>query len=252
MHHSLNKPIMSTNIFNPQRQYHFVLRQFSLYQQRWFIAAAVIFGLMLIISVLHALFNPLSLYGIRDNYNGFFFIGGIILTSQIFKELHYPNRSYSFLSLPASTLDKLIASWLLTSPLYIIVFTLGSFVIYAISFLIAGIPFSFSHFFTASYGNTITTYLVVQTIFFWGACYFKKNNLLKTLLFLILLFFVLGIYTISMAWIFIGEGTQIQIHSPGFQQLWVGTLKTIIEVSFWLLGPYMLLMSYYTLKERQV
>jgi hypothetical protein len=246
---------MSTNIFNPQRQYLFVQRQFSLFQQRWAIAAAVIFGLMLIISIFHALFITGNPTGIRGNYNGFFFIGGIILTSPIFKELHYPNRSYSFLSLPASTLEKLIGSWLLTSPLYIIVFTLISFVIYLISLLIAGAPFAFSNFFTESYGDTISNYLVIQTIFLWGACYFRKNNLLKTLLSIIMLFIAVAIYTVLLKNLFFGPGGgfvvtvgDFQVYSEEFKNTFVLVMKFLFSA----LGPYMLLVSYYTLKERQV
>lgn len=247
---------MSTNIFNPQRQSLFVQRQFWLYQHRWLMAAAVIVGLAVIFSALHILFNPAgnagTIQAIRQMHNALFFIGGIILTSQIFLELHYPNRSYSFLSLPASTLDKLTGSWLLTSPLYILAFGLISFVIHFATFLLAGIPYSFSYFFTESYGTAVSNYLVIQTIFLWGACYFRKNNLLKTLLAMIVLFIVVGIFTISLLWVFFGGGTAVHISSPNFQNFLESGFATLMQIFFWALGPYMLLMSYFTLKERQV
>lgn len=246
---------MSSNIFNPQRQYYFVLRQFWLFQNRWAIAAGAIFGILLIVSILIALYNPIALFGVREFYNAVFIFGGLILTSQIFMELHAPNRSYSFLSLPASTLEKLAGSWLFTSPLYIVVFYFITFIIYLVSFLIAGEAFSFSYFFTPSMGHTIANYMVIQTIFLWGACYFRKNNFLKTLLALIVFLIGIGIYTGLLGLLLMdGQGFTITIDdSHSLNEATNNIYAPMMKFLFWgALGPYMLIMSYFTLKERQV
>lgn len=246
---------MFTNSYNPQRQLLLLRRQLSVSQQTWLIAAGAIFGLLLIISVLVATFNPAELPDVQGFYLAAFTFGGLIFTSLIFKELHSPHRSYFFLTLPASTLEKLTAAWLLTSPLYILAFTLISFIIYFISFLIAGIPFSFAYFFNDGLGEASLSYMVIQTIFLWGAVYFRKNNFLKTLLSLILLAIGLGMYA-GLLGVLLFESSTISITPTSHPEL-IAFMEQVIgpafQFLFWaVLGPYMLVMTYFTLKEREV
>ena len=246
---------MYTNSYNPQRQMLLVRRQLSVSKQTWLIAAGAIFGLLLIISVLVAVFNPADLPEVQGFYLAAFTFGGLIFTSLIFKELHSPHRSYFFLTLPASTLEKLAGAWLLTSPLYILGFTIVSFIIYFISFLIAGVPFSLSYFYNGGLGEAILSYMVIQTIFLWGAVYFRKNNFLKTLLCLILLGISLGVYA-GLLGVLLFEGNSISITPTSHPELIAfmeqGVAPTF-QFLFWgVLGPYMLVTAYFTLKEREV
>lgn len=244
---------MFTNSYNPQRQLLFVRRQLALFQQPWLIAAGVVFGLLLIISILAAIYNPQQLYEIQGLYLAALLIGGLIFTSQIFKELHSPHRSYFFLTLPASTLEKLAGAWLLTSPIYILGFTLISFIIFLISFLIGGIPFSLSYFFNEELGGTITSYMVTQTIFLWGAVYFRKNNFLKTVLTLIGFILCLAAYVGLLVWLNFIAGGKMLITSEEVSPQFENIITLTSEIfSYAIFGPYMLLMSYFTLKERQV
>lgn len=246
---------MSTNIFNPQRQYLFVQRQISFFQDRWVIAGAAVFGLLLIFSLGMAIINPIELYGLLGFHSAVFFFGGLILTSQIFSELHSSHQSYSLLTLPASTLEKLLGSWLITSPIYTIAFWAISFFTYCLSFLIAGESIALSHFFSEELWGSIGSYLVFQTIFLWGACYFRKNNFLKTALALIGLAIALGLFTVTLGYFLLNHhGLTFTTEDHGELTMVTNTfLKPTIEFLFRVvLGPYMLLMSYFTLKERQV
>ncbi len=244
---------MSTNSYNPQRQLLFVRRQLTLSQQTWLIAAGAIFGLLLIVTVLAAVFNTQELYQIQGFYLATFFFGGLIFTSMAFKELHSPHRSYFFLTLPASTLEKLVGAWLITSPLYIVGFTLLSFVVFLLGFLITGVPFSLSYFFNSGLVEVIISYLVIQTIFLWGACYFRKNNFLKTVLSLIVIGIVFAMYLGLLVWLFFETNGHAQVNEKDVAPWLTETISNSAQVFFFgILGPYMLLMSYFTLKERQV
>lgn len=247
---------MSTNIFNPNRQYLFVQRQISIFQDRWVIAGAAIFGLLLIFSVGTAIINPVELHGgILGFYSAVFFFGGLILTSQIFSELHSSHQSYSLLTLPASTFEKLIGSWFITSPFYTIIFWIISFTTYCLSFLIAGESLPLSPFFSEELWNSIGSYLIFQTIFLWGACYFRKNNFLKTVLALIGLAIVLALFTVTLGYFVLNHHgltftTEDHVELTMVTNSFFGpTIEFLFKA---LLGPYMLLMSYFTLKERQV
>lgn len=246
---------MSSSTFNPRRQYLLVRRQWALFQQSWLIAAAVVLLGLLIVYGIHAYANNST--GLVEQLQGLylfaFVLGGFIFTSQIFKELHAPNQSYAFLTLPSSTLEKLTAAWLITSPLYILAYSLLTFMLYLVSVIIAGDGFPISYFFNKLFGGTIIFYLIFQTIFLWGACYFRKNNFLKTLLTLIIFFIGLGMFGALLAWgIFFNEGPGGAFLGSESQSSLMPAYETLTQVFFWVLGPYMLVVTYFTLKERQV
>lgn len=249
---------MYTSTYNPNRQYLFLVRQITLFKQRWIIAAAAVFGLLLLSSLATAYLNPDKLMNMLIVYAFVFFIGGLIFSSQVFMELNSPNQAYSFLTLPVSTLEKLFGSWLLTTPLYILVYTFVTYTIYLLSTLITGFAISpFEHFGWEAYFELIGAYLVIQTIFLWGACYFKKNNFLKTVLSLIVFVSALCLWGVFLVWVLFGEQRELSVTPSetqeainSFLEAW---LAPTLEFLFWgVLGPFMLLISYFTLKEREL
>ena len=244
---------MSTNTFHPQRQYLFVLRQFSLYQNRWTIGAAAVFGLLLIVTLGAAILAPAELFDVREFYIPVFYIGGLIFTSQIFSELHSQNQSYSLLTLPASTLEKLLGAWFITSPLYVVLYSVLSFIIFSLGSLVAGQPSSIVLFFTESYWHSIASYMVIQTIFLWGACYFRNYNFLKTGLSIIVLFLVAGLYLISLYYFILDHQPITPQNKEELNYFNHNIFSPTAEFLFWvILAPYMLVTTYFTLKERQV
>lgn len=244
---------MYTSLYNPNRQYHFVLRQATLFKQRWIIAAAALFGVMLLISLFTAYTNPNGLAGMREFYTVIFVITGLIFTSQVFMELHAPNQAYAFLTLPVSTLEKLIGSWFITSPLYVLVFTAATYAIYLISSLVSGFAVSPASFFTQDFLYNIGSYMVIQTIFLWGASFFRKNNFLKTVLSLLLLFISLGLWGGLLIWLFYGQEINVTGADAEIEATVENILKPAMQFLYWgVLGPYMLVTTYFTLKERQL
>ncbi|WP_224998479.1 hypothetical protein [Cesiribacter sp. SM1] len=247
---------MYSNLYSTPRQYNFILRQLSLFRQSWSVAAAAIFGLLFIISVFIGYFKSTGLYQLPAGlYYGFLTLIGLIFTSQIFQELHTPNRSYAFLTLPVSTLEKLIASWLLSSPIFILAYTAATFLIYLISTLVAGMPEMALEYFTDEYWSTIANYMVIQTIFLWGACYFRKNNFLKTVLVLVVLPMVIGLYALLLILLFFGGASNININpdTVTINDTVLPNLGLFMKILWYaVLGPYMLLTTYFTLKERQL
>ncbi|MBW3546095.1 MAG: hypothetical protein KY428_10950 [Bacteroidetes bacterium] len=244
---------MYTSLYNPNRQYHFVLRQATLFKQRWIIAAAALFGVMLLISLFTAYTNPNGLAGMIEFYTVVFVITGLIFTSQVFMELHAPNQAYAFLTLPVSTLEKLLGSWFITSPLYVLVYTAATYAIYLISTLVSGFAVSPASFFTTDFLYTIASYMVIQTIFLWGASFFRKNNFLKTVLSLLVLFITLGLWGGLMWLLFIDKFEITGATDTNIESTNDNIVKPFMQFLFWgILGPYMLLTTYFTLKERQL
>jgi hypothetical protein len=244
---------MYTTSYNSTRQFNFIQRQTSLFRNRWAVAAAAIFGVLLVVTLLKAYFDPAQYNGILGLHAAAFWIIGLIFSSQIFMELNSPNQAYSFLTLPVSTLEKLLGSWLISSPLYVLAFTIASYAIFLLGALVTGFNVSPAEYFSRGYLDSVGSYMIIQTIFLWGACYFRKNNFLKTVLVLVIAGFAIGLYSALLLWLVHG-GTNMHIEGNADVAItpFGRVAEMIKEVFFWLLGPYMLVVSYYTLKEGQL
>jgi len=230
------------------------LRQASMNIVPSLIGIGAIFGIQLLVSLFAAYFFPTQITSLISLYLFIFVISGIVYTSGIFQELNSAERGYAFLTLPVSTLEKMLGSWLLSSPLFILVYFLLISLIYGLSTLVAHDMSSFTALFSQRTGNAIGGYLIAQTIFFLGACTFKKNSLLKTLLSLFLIGVGLSICMAICAWFLfrggIGTGGTFTWGVADFSG--AGFNKTVHNIFLALLAPFLLLVSYFKLKEREV
>lgn len=123
------------------------------------------------------------------------FVGGILMTTQVFQTLHDSNTSVQALTLPCSSTERYLAAWFLTGPLYFIALT----VLYGIAMLIHLAAHSL--WFVNGIEPTLWVglqYLVANAFFLCGAVLFKRLPLLKTLLSLFALFIVFVLIKNSM------------------------------------------------------
>ncbi|WP_114782180.1 hypothetical protein [Botryobacter ruber] len=240
--------------FNSTRLGYFIKRHLYLNVSSLWIAIAAVVGTLLVISALFAYFNPGTLPGLRNLYLVVFFVGGYFFTSKIFDEMHTPQKSYSFLTLPVSATEKLIGGWIITGPVYVLVFALFMVLLLFISSLIADRPEALPFLFDSNFFTSIKVFLVTQTIFFLGACSFRGNNFLKTLLMLFVLVLLIGMYGSGLAFLLFGEGNiSVNAYPADLKNTMEFIIKQVIPFIFWyLLGPFLLLVSYFKLKERQV
>jgi hypothetical protein len=238
--------------FNLTRMLLFMKRQTFLKLNALLIAAGAIFGTLMMISVLTVYFSPQSIPNLINIYNITFFISGFIVTSRIFSELHVPQQSYAYITLPVSSLEKLAGSWLQSSVLFIILFKGICMLFYFLACLIGQKIECFAQLFTFEELRNIGLFIVLQTVFFLGAVYFRKNNFLKTILALFTVNVCVALFSLIFALI-VFKGHQ---HSGNFTISLNDLAKPsqqVISFAFWvLLGPFMLLVSYFRLKETQV
>jgi hypothetical protein len=156
------------------------------------IAASVVAALVLVSSLLtawqHGSGKPHPVL-----YAQILFIGGYLVSSRAFREIHDAQKSYTYALLPASTLEKFSERVLATS----VVYTLGTLAAYlavaGMSELLNLLLFDFSlplfNPFSKAMLLTLAAYLITQSLFVLGSVYFRKTAFLKTLLSL----FVLGV-----------------------------------------------------------
>jgi hypothetical protein len=198
-------------------------------------------------------------------------IGGYIVTSLSFKELHLNGQSVFYLTLPGSSLEKFLSKLLVTSAGY----ALGSLIFYTavssaaegINRLIFGNGHAFFNPFERSTLILLAVYLVTQAVFLLGSVYFRKLAFIKTNLYIWLFGLVVVILVAVIAWLIFRDyaiGKRLELE-PYFQRLGEsGELQAVLvplaekfgrvaEVLFWgVAAPVCWVISYLRLRETEV
>lgn len=241
-----------------------LLLKMELFRSRKAIVMTLVtlFGLMFFVRLLLYIIvgETKTVYEHDNNFTGSLLIGGFILSSLAFNDLSNTLRRYHYLTLPASTFEKFLCMWLLTSfgwiGLFTICFTIYTFIANPIGHLlfryITFVPFRpLEHFAT----NSMITYFVLQGIFMIGAVRFKGYALPKTLFAIVVFALLTGIlayFIMRGSFLIEHECTaagdceivrEIQLH-PAWQ---------LIEWIFrWLLAPLCWTITYLGLKEKEI
>ncbi len=248
----------------------FSLQRFTLLMQRyimfnsktWLIGIGAISGVMLVIGLITAYFSQ-GYFDVRSLVNTgqtIIFIGGFIITSMAYNEIHTPARSQFYLTLPATTAEKLFSHWLITSILFVLIsnvlLSLVLLLANAIGYVAWAVPINMFNPFTQANLQLMAIYVVVQSIFFLGALYFRKNNFLKTILSVFVIAMALNLIAILFAWLLFGQTSfDGNFHSinPEMGSYFEITLPKIMKTIFYIvLVPFCLVVSYFKLKEREV
>jgi len=199
------------------------------------------------------------------------FVGGFIVTSLTFKELHLNGQSIFYLTLPGSALEKFLSKLLVTSLGYAI----GSLVFYTavssaaegINRLIFGYGRAFFNPFDRDVLMAAAVYLVTQSVFLVGSVYFRRLAFVKTALYLVLFGIAAAIITGLAAWFIFKDyavGRTIQFE-PYLNELGAsGDMERVLRplaehfalvarLFFWIaLAPVGWVISYFRLRETEV
>ncbi len=131
--------------------------------------------------------------------------GGLIFTSLIFKDAHSADRLHYWLMTPASRLEKFLEKLLLSTICYVLALIVVFFAASSLNILIYRIFFTYRpplfNPFTREVWINVGHYMIVQSIFFLGALWFRKYNFIKTILTLSVLQMVLSIVLGAMGYL---------------------------------------------------
>lgn len=251
----------STNQFLFSR-FQLVLKRYVVLNQRtWVIGFLSVAGFLLAIAILPFLSNMIRVNdpgfsAVRELSIFFYVLGGLVLTSMIFNEIHSPTKAFQFLTLPSTTLEKLAAAWFTSTVIYSIAVLAGIFVLSILIETIKGVNTGFwgsmaiFNPFAPDVIETILRYFFYQSVFLLGAVYFKKNNFLKT--FLVIIVVSLGfLFVINTALLVYGvsQGNEFFMNIQLAAQSWFLYLRYGIGIGFTLLFIWL---SYRQLKNKQI
>lgn len=195
-------------------------------------------------------------------------VGGLILTSGIFSELHKPEKSIQFLTLPASSTEKFLSGWFITTVAFIIISICAYYIAFTLTILLAKWWFDADIVMKSlsSFGawNGLRAYLIIHTVFLFGAIYFRGKNFFKTVfsLFALSLFFSLYHSLVGstamneISTIFMEENTldpSEVITVQGLEEYAETVLVPVMKVLFNYVTPaFFLITGYICFKEREV
>ncbi|MBW6478460.1 MAG: hypothetical protein K0B37_03460 [Bacteroidales bacterium] len=248
------------NQFSVQRLFLLMKRHSIMNLKTWLIGFGAISGVLIVMALLQSLGSgTFNLDSLTATGISFIFIAGYLITSMMYNEIHTPARGQFYLILPATTFEKLLSNWLLSSIVYVLVAHIMLSLVLLIAGLLSAAIFStsldFYNPFTEAGFKNMGVYLVTQSIFFLGALYFRKNNMLKTLLSIFAVIVALGMIASLFGWIILGEFNQINEENlpPQGLEFFTITIPNIAKYLFWgLTAPFFLVVSYFKLKEREV
>jgi len=257
---------MKTNIFN--------LRRVGLLFQRYFIERSrselIYWGLMAIVFM----FMRNSIPGMF----GFILIAGVLYASRFFKEIHHSGNGLAYFMIPATQLEKLTVSIVITTFYYfammIIAYVIGNLAGTFLNNMLASMDYLpnglFHHsslqwklfeetgvsVFSKKFGIEKMLYIVsifrsfifFQPLFLFGGIYFKKNQAFKTFAATILFYIFLAIIIQVEAKLIFGDA----LPTGENVEHWFWTFVNTVKIFFTLLPLFFWVVSYFRLTEKQV
>jgi len=257
--------LKTDNVFNIRRFWLLLKNDILSNYRSFLISVGAVFGVLLLINVssvgsadewnFHEVFFPLTL-----------FIGGFIATSRAFNDLHHKQKSYAYVTLPASRFEKLLSKLLVTTIGYTLA-TAMLYYLFSVIAIVVTLPFFSMHHaafnpFDPLILKIVAIYLITQSVFLFGALYFKSYNFIKTILTLYGINILLALFSLLVARICFGN---LFAHPPmdfmAFESLRFQAflaksgdiLLIVVKVIFWgLMAPFFWILSYLRLSETEV
>ncbi len=260
-------------LFSPRR-FALLLRREVIQNYKPFLimTGALLGGLLFLLLVSFTAEGEEALKGL---FPAFLWVGGLIYTSLVFKEAHSARQIHSWLMTPASRLEKYLLKLFRSTLGYFGVLVILMFTASVLNVLIYSLKFTdwvapavspvvFNPFRSWVWIN-LGHYLIIQSVFFLGAIWFKKYNFIKTVLTLYILLIVFAVLTVGASYLafwapirqavtgnpayFIEAG---QMLAARFSRMnpWIITVLKVVY--FGLIAPYFWFLSWIRMREVEV
>jgi hypothetical protein len=249
-----------------------LMRVFAITQKRTIaVSAGAVYAVLLALFLLGLLTGTGWGTGLEYHevfFNTAFVLAGFIAASMSFTGMHRADRSYTYLTLPASHLEKLAEKLLLTAVVYPLLAVLSYFVysllLAGLAQLLAGESFAVFNPVAPAVFEVVRGYVVVSSVFLFGAAYFRGRHFIKTVLAVAGIFALLALIATAagfaaLADIFRGieAGTYARAAiDPArigqLTELSVRLARIAKLALLWVLPPVMWLLTWLRLRETEV
>lgn len=171
---------------------------------------------------------------------------GFGLASAMFNELNSKEKAPQYLTLPVSSLEKLVSAWLIS---YVGFLMVGLTLLLLLITIMGNDVSNYMDIFSL---NQFLSFTFFHSVFLFGAIFFKVNNFLSTLLSIVGLVFLVGILFFLKDYFFPASNSGALAFSDNFQLSilnYNAILKTIVITGISALFIYG---TYNRLKNRQL
>jgi len=249
------KTTSQTDNFSYQRFFQLSKRTVMLNRKNWLLGFLTVFGILTMawffpIFSGSAVWHNYQVINLASSAIIFYTIGGLFITSSIFDEIHSPSTAFLYLTLPATTLEKLTSAWFITSVLFTVVSLVSFFVFglilqfYTQLTITSDTSFTLFNPFREKMVFTFLSYFCYNSVFLFGAIYFKKNNFLKVIVAAILLF-VAVFFVVSISLFLFGQSFSLQLSIGNIGERTYYVINALIFFLF-------MLLAYIRLKNKQI
>ena len=190
-----------------------------------------------------------------------YLVGGVIVSSMAFVEINKPETGYQLMTLPASSLEKFVSTWLFTSIIYslmaFVTITIGAILLSSLEYL--GMQVQGGIFNAPEMGEAFKQYFVGNIIFLAGAAAFKRNAFFKTMLSFVVVFAVLVIYSLVLVKVFgftdlasgNSSGMGFALNGSSFNGMFSNSESaSVIAKTF--LAVFFVVLGFFKFKEREL
>ncbi len=237
----------------------------------------IYFAATLVICFIASIIIPTSNYGygpkIYFPHISVIVILMIVLVSFSFYELDYTDKGINYLTIPATLFEKYFCRWIMTIIGYLLA-GCAIYIVYVLLLYVLNLPYSRVAHEKGMYDiinpvnmdfiKVIGYYLLLHSIFFFGAIYFKKNEFLKTLMWIAI------IATFCFALLFLLHKILIPDLKISFFTVpdikdvadWkrvmeynkyrTGIWELIRDILFYFVPPFLWILGYFRLREEEV
>jgi len=204
----------------------------------------------------------------------FLYVTGFIFAARMFKTFSYTPGGMHYLLIPATHLEKLVTTILLSTVYYfimiLITYSVGTILGTTLGNLVFStqnpVSFDFLQMESTSkvwgnaaiqnrgLGSVFFSFALIQSIFLTGSVYFKRNAIGRTIMVLILVGILIGILEAILFNLTFGsfnvEGHSFNLAITGNDFL--PGIESATQIAKYLLIPFFWLVSYFRLTEKQV
>ena len=171
--------------FNLLRFSQLMRREILVNLKNYIMVAAFIFGLFFLIYFISIIVGePIPARADSALFYVFLMAGCAVYTSMTFADVKRP-VGYFYLTIPASTFEKLVSKWIITVIGWVIAYSLAYFVFATLGkftfSLIHGGSFAMPEIILIDFPGLLRGYLITHAVYFLGASIFKKNAFVLTI-----------------------------------------------------------------------
>ncbi len=242
----------------------FLLMQKTLYEnaRSVLIGFITVFGIFSLVLFMRIINGDNNINNLQTFYYTGFFISGFFISGMAFTNFRKKEKTMSYLMLPASIIEKFISEWLLTSVIFIILYS-AAFYVFNIVLYSLGTIYKFNvefvNILAAESFKMFLHFIIIQSVLLAGAATFKKAPLFLTISVVFGFGIIFIVYVTFLILIIKGQLETLVFNNSGLHSANVNIniqghwLEKIPEIMYYYVtAPAFWAYTYFKIKEKEV